>query len=226
VWDFGAHLEAVRGFWGERSRVARECVRVIRCAWEVPAWGGVFEGGGGGEMLGRKAVVWMRFVEYLRSELVGLRGLDLMLWCADGSGSGFPRIEEGLREGMRPVESCGFGEREERERMDRGKRVEREKRWREWKWTDDLLSMPTLRQARIACWTAVPPKMEEFVDFGVTVPKFDSWVAGRMVADSALREKMVQDGVVVSEEKVVLGSTENWLRSQHAGSTSARPMEV
>ena len=110
--------------------------------------------------------------------------------------------------------------------MDRGKRVEREKRWREWKWTDDLLSMPTLRQARIACWTAVPPKMEEFVDFGVTVPKFDSWVAGRMVADSALREKMVQDGVVVSEEKVVLGSTENWLRSQHAGSTSARPMEV
>ena len=37
---------------------------------------------------------------------------------------------------------------------------------------------------------------------------------------------MVQDGVVVSEEKVVLGSTENWLRSQHAGSTSARPMEV
>ena len=207
--------------------MARECIRGLRVAWEVPAWGGVFEGGGGGEMLGRKAVVWMRFVEFLRNELTGLRGLDLMLWCADGSVGGFPRLEEVSKEdGIQSGSSCGFGERDDGETMERGKRLERERRWRDWKWTDDLLSMPTLRQTRITCWAAVPPKMEDFVDFDVTVPKFDSWVAGRMVADSALREKMVKEGVIVSEEIVVLGSTENWLRSRNAASASARLMEV
>ncbi|PVH78770.1 hypothetical protein DL98DRAFT_238649 [Cadophora sp. DSE1049] len=190
VWDFGVHLEAVRGFWGERSRVARECVRGVRVAWEVPAWS-AFENGGGGEMLGRKAVVWMRSVDYLRNELTGLRGLDLMLWCVDGSASGFPRGEEMSKEDVnQPVHACGLDQREQLQLSERRANFEMEKKWRQWKWTEDLLSMPSLGQTKITCWSAVTPKMEEVIEFG-----------------------MVKDGVVVSQEVVVLSSTSDWLRS-------------
>ncbi|KAK0114936.1 hypothetical protein ONS96_013410 [Cadophora gregata f. sp. sojae] len=216
VWDFGVHLDAVRGFWAERSQLARECVRSLRVAWECPAGEGIFESGSGGEILGRKVVVWMRFVEYLRNELKGLRELDLMLWCADGGVSGFPKADEEIdwdvNEDLRmPVREYGLSERDEMALIERKERFETEKKWREWRWTEDLLSMPSLRQTKITCWAAVPPKMEETVDFSVTVPKFDSWVAGRMVADSILRAKMVQDGIVVSEEVAVLGSTTSWM---------------
>lgn len=207
----------MRGFWEERSQVARECVRGLRVAWEVPAWS-AFENGSGGEMLGRKAVVWMRFVDFLKREMKGLRQLDLMLWCADGQASGFPEAEEMSQEDAgQPAQFFELDEREQLGMSEREANFEMEKKWRQWKWTEDLLSMPSLRQTKITCWSAAPPKMEEVVDFGVTVPRFDSWVAGRMVADSILREKMVKDGVVVSEEVVVIGSTADWLRSQNAG---------
>ncbi|KAH9214924.1 hypothetical protein DL95DRAFT_389216 [Leptodontidium sp. 2 PMI_412] len=216
VWDFGVHLEALRGFWGERSAVARESVRNVRLAFEVPLFG-LFEAGSGGEMLGRKAAVWQRVVDYVTTRMKGLRELELMLWCVDGGTSGFPAEVSGDLDVDSLMVDEGMSEREEKEMMERRVRFELERRWREWKWTEDLLSMPSLRRTKITCWAAVPPTLEDGGVFGVTVPKFDSWVAGRMVADMSLRKKMIKDRVVVGEEVVILGSTGKWVRSGIAG---------
>ncbi|KAG4440278.1 hypothetical protein IFR05_004239 [Cadophora sp. M221] len=216
VWDFGVHLEALRGFWGERSAVARESVRSVRFAFEVPVFG-LFESGSGGEMLGRKAAVWQRMVDYLTREMKGLRELDLIMWCADGSASGFPgEVSRDLDVDVLMTDE-GMSEREGKEMMERQEKFEIERKWRQWKWTEDILSMSSLRRTKITCWAALPPTLDDGGVFGVTVPKFDSWVAGRMVADAMLREKMIKDGVVVSEDVVVLGSTTKWVKSEGTG---------
>ncbi|CZS91010.1 uncharacterized protein RCO7_01392 [Rhynchosporium graminicola] len=199
IWEFSVHLDALIGFWDERSRVARQCVRNLRLGFEVP----VFENGGLesaiGDMIGRKAAAWERMVQFVGKGMTGLKEIDLCVWCADGTGSGFPgKTERPLldEEFIPSVDFRCLGDRETREEMER--------RWRQWKWTADLLSMPSLRQMKITCWAALPLRMDHEVELGVTVPKFDSWVAGRMVADPVLREKMVKDRVVVCEKVVDL----------------------
>ncbi|KAL2066982.1 hypothetical protein VTL71DRAFT_1406 [Oculimacula yallundae] len=210
IWDFGVHVDALRAFWGERSKIARASVRSLRIGFEVPVFApGALDERVAGEMLGRKAIAWEKMLSFVKGEMGGLRELDLLLWCSDGSERGFPEmVDSSISDDEFTSTRSGeiLSEREITEALERRARFEKERRWREWEWTEDLLSIPSLRQTRITCWSALPPTIDDEASFGVTVPKFDSWVAGRMIADGMLREKMVKEGVVVSEEVVILGA--------------------
>ena len=83
-WDFGISIEAVGPFFGDRSQVARECVRNLKVAREIR------DGG-----IGEKEVdySWNRFCGFVAEELVGLRTIDLTIWSSSGGVEGFPSID-------------------------------------------------------------------------------------------------------------------------------------
>jgi hypothetical protein len=164
VWDFGMHLEALMAFWGDRSQVARACVRNVRIAREIPA----LQSSNGMDAR------WTKLCAFIETELVGLRELDLTVWSGSGSAASFP--------------SAG------------GDKVGEEKRWREWEWMKELLEMDGLRAARVTWWGFWSTEGSERPAAG-----FDSWLAGRMVADKVARDRMVRQGVVVEGSLVVPG---------------------
>jgi hypothetical protein len=183
VWDFGVHLEALKAFWGDRSAEARRSVRGVRVAREIPCLE-TREGTIAKITDGR----WVAICEFLKSELVNLRTLDLTIWSSSGSTASFPVLASAeLGEGESESGSWVEEESGERER-----REEEMRRWREWEWTADLLKMDALRQARITWW-----------GFENGEGSFDSWLAGRMVGDQVVRERIVREGGVV-EGRVVL----------------------
>jgi hypothetical protein len=184
VWDFGIHMEALKAFWGDRSAEARGMVRSVRVAREIPC------------LENRDEVVskevdprWVSSYEFLRTELTGLRMLDLTVWSSSGSTSLFPVSASA-------PDALTVPAWDEDEEAEKKMREEELRRWREWEWTHDLLQMDALRQARITWWGFQSIRGENGGS------NFDSWLAGRMVGDRVLRERMVWEGV--AEEGVVV----------------------
>lgn len=193
AWDFGIHLEALKGFWGDRSESARRVVRNVRIAREIPSLEN-----GSGELPKAVDARWVAFCSFLKTELTGLRTLDLTIWSSSGSTASFPVA---AAESISPV--LGDWEMDMDEERKRKAREEEVKKWREWKWTADLLQMDALRQARITWWGwDIFGGREGHGDGERTVRTFDSWLAGRMVGDRVVRERMVREGVV--EEGVIV----------------------
>jgi hypothetical protein len=177
TWDFGVHLEALVAFWQDRSPAARASVKGVRIAREIPI------------VKNKEEVVsgvdarWMVLCDFLRDEMTGLRELDLTIWSSSGSVTAFPSDGEG-----------------EESRMLLGK--DEEKRWTEWEWTKELLQMEALRNAKVTWWGFQSLKGDEGQAVG-----FDSWLASRMVGDKLVRDRMVEQGVVVERSVVVPGTT-------------------
>ena len=193
VWDFGVHLEALKAFWGDRSENARKLARNVRVAREIPC------------LENREGVVskevdprWVSLCEFLKTELTGLRTLDLTVWSSSGSISSFP-VSSSTSVATDGVESGDWDVDEEVEKMVKEEEL---KRWREWEWTHDLLQMEALRQARIIWWGFQSIRGQNGES------SFDSWLAGRMVGDKLVRDRMVREGVVV-EGVVVLNGLES-----------------
>lgn len=120
--------------------------------------------------------VWMRTCEYMTRSLTGLRDVDLTIWSANGSTASFPSGSSSA------------------EPIDTGKFKELEKSWKDWEWTSQLLEMDALRKAKITWW-----------GFHTDGNAFDSWLAGRMVADRLVRNRMVKDGAVIEGVVMVNG---------------------
>lgn len=196
AWDFGVHIDALSAFWGDRSEVARRCAKNVRIAREVPAavssWGVERDEG-------RERVVWdpvwENACEFIATELTGLRSLDLTVWSSSGSATTFPAANLNA-----PPSSTHSGEE------DNGILIaiqrEQEQKWREWDYTAALLSMSSLKTAKVTWWGFQSAKPGET---GAGGGGFDSWIAGRMVGDRLVRDRMVRDGVVVEGVCVVKG---------------------
>ncbi|TVY18121.1 hypothetical protein LARI1_G004068 [Lachnellula arida] len=119
---------------------------------------------------------WLKLCTFIKNELVGLKELDLTVWSGSGSVASFPAFDV----------SGGNGGEEER--------------LREWEWTKELLDMDALRCARVTWWGFKSVEGE-----GTAAAGFDSWMAGRMVADKLARDRMVKQGLVVEGSLVVSG---------------------
>ena len=141
VWDFGVHLEALKVFWGDRSAEARKLVKGVRVAREIPCLENR-----GGTVATVEDGRWAAICEFLKSELVSLRNLDLIIWSSSGSAASFPVSALGELDGGE------IGDWVEEERWKREKREHEIRRWREWEWTADLLNIEELRQAHITWW--------------------------------------------------------------------------
>jgi hypothetical protein len=187
IFDFGTSIEVIERFFGERSAAARGVVRNVRIAREIPA----MENRDGflAKSVDEK---WMRVCNYLRTELPGLRMLDLTMWSSSGSVASFPvSIEEvGLvstRDG-RNASVVELGDHWELQK----KQQEVEREWKKWEWTKHLLAMENLRRAKITWWGFCNVPGHDGEKQG-----FDSWLAGRMVADRLVRDRMCREGIVV-----------------------------
>jgi hypothetical protein len=183
TWDFGVHLEALVAFWGDRSKEARASVRGVRIAREIPV-----EKDGDGIVSGVDAR-WRTVCGFLRDEMTGLRDLDLTIWSSSGSVAAFPSAPQ------------VSGEPDDEESKVLAKKDD-EKRWREWEWTKELLQMEALRNAKVTWWGFQSTKGVE----GRTVG-FDSWLAGRMVGDKLVRDRIVGQGDVIEGSIILPGRT-------------------
>lgn len=171
TWDFGTHAAALRAFWADRSALARAHVRCLRIAKEIPCfWDGVRE------CEGPVDEGWTQLAAWIKSELPGLRGLDLTLWSSSGAVVSFP----------------ASGELEAGE--DRAAMARRVGEWRRWVWTRDLLALESLRRVVVQVWGFQNVRDDT---------NFDSWLAGRMVGDRVVKQKLIKEGVV-RESRVVL----------------------
>jgi hypothetical protein len=176
-WEFGNSLEAVGAFWGDRSSVARVCVRSVGVAREVPD--GMYGDGSVREPVDH---AWEKFCRYVGEELPSLRTLNLTVWSSSGSTVSFPSTDvgEGIEGG--------------------GGRKEVERKWREWEWIRGLLGIESLRKAKVTWWGFQGAEGQEGRGSG-----FDSWLARRMVGDRVVRDKMVREGVVIKGSVVLTG---------------------
>jgi len=175
-WEFGISLEAVAAFFGDRSAVARSCVRSIGVAREVPD---------GDEVVGKPVdYAWEKFCRFVVEELPNLRTVSLTVWASSGSTVNFP--------------SGNWNGGQEGEGGERKKEMER--KWREWDWVRGLLAMENLRRARVTWWGFQGGEGQEGRGSG-----FDSWLARRMVGDRVVRDKMVREGVVIEGCVVLTG---------------------
>ena len=182
-WDFGIHLDALKAFWRDRSVLARESVRNIRIAREIPAEDN--RDGGVGRPVDVK---WIEFCSFIKSHLPSLRNLDLTIWSSSGATTSFPSS------GPAPINDEAHVDREQEARL----KVEQARRWREWEWTCDLLQLEELRKAKINWWGF------QSVGEGTEI-SFDHWLAGRMVGDKIIRDRMIKEGVVVEGFVVLPG---------------------
>lgn len=196
VWDFGVHIDALLAFWGDRSEIARRCVRNTRIAREVPAavTSGVVETG---QKKGRVLwdPVWEKACDFVATELTGLRSLDLTVWSSSGSATTFPSTNLNAH-------SLSTHSVEEDTTVMIAKQREQEQKWREWEYTAGLLGMSNLKTAKVTWWGFQSAKPGET---GAGGGGFDNWIAGRMVGDRLVRDRMVRDGVVVEGVCVVGG---------------------
>ena len=94
LWDFGVHAEALLAFWGDRSQVARACVRNLRIAKEIPALLASDSNSNSGV-----DARWLTLCAFIKNELVGLGELDLTIWSGSGSVASFPSNGSGGKDG-------------------------------------------------------------------------------------------------------------------------------
>ncbi|KAF4630355.1 hypothetical protein G7Y89_g7779 [Cudoniella acicularis] len=183
VFDFGMHSDALMAFMGDRSHVARACVRNVKIAKEIPN----LQTNNGEKIVVRGVdEKWAVLCDFLKREMPGLRALDLTVWGASGSSASLPSVP-----------AVQGGEDAEAEMK---LKKEKEKKWREWDWTKQLLEMEALKSTKVTWWGFQSSKGEDGVAVG-----FDSWLAGRMVGDSLVRDRMVREGVVVEGFVVLPG---------------------
>lgn len=189
VWDFGIHQDALVAFWGDRSKVARECVRNIKMAREIP---GTSQFVNGGAVAITPA--WEKACNFITTQLPNIRTLDLTMWSSSGSTASFPSLAN-----TTPIAP----DTDDVHTLSLASQADLERQWREWDWTASLLKMESLKQARVTWWGFQSTKSE-----GGSVHMhsgFDSWIAGRMVGDRVVRERMVRDGIVVEGVVVLSG---------------------
>jgi 2EXR family len=170
-WEFGISLEAVSAFWGDRSAVARQCVRNIGVAREVPDVEGGKDGG--------VDYAWEKFCRFVGEELTDLRCLNLMVWASSGSTVSFSSGNEGQE---------GEGEEE---------RKEVERKWKEWEWISGLLGMESLRKARVTWWGFQGGEGQEGRGNGFDSWLARRMVGDKVVRDKMVREGVVIEGSVV-----------------------------
>ncbi|TAQ87026.1 hypothetical protein B7494_g4650 [Chlorociboria aeruginascens] len=174
VWDFGIHLDAVQGFWGDRSIKARNWVKNIRVAREVS-----FD-------TVAKDEDWEHLCTYLKESMVGLRSVDLVVWSAGGSVSEFSATTSMIH----PTGQIANDEADELER-----KVEEERKWRALEWVQCLLEHEALRRTNITYWGFRGEKGESSY--------FNHWIAKKMAGDGLVRGRMLREEIV-SEASVVL----------------------
>jgi hypothetical protein len=193
VWDFGTHLDACVAFWGDRGPGARKYARSLRIAREIPSSKSDWED---------KNVdsTWIQFCHFLKTEMTGLRTLDLTVWGDGGGLASFPVPVPLLVAGMAAAAASGRDWEEEAAEVE--PKLEMERMWSRWDSIRDLLQMDALRTARITWWGF------DSVESGGAKGAFDGWLAARMVGDSLVRERMVREGVV-QEGVVVLSGRGN-----------------
>ncbi|RDL42183.1 uncharacterized protein BP5553_02162 [Venustampulla echinocandica] len=187
VFDFGTHAEALIAFMADRSKTARACVKNVRIATEIPSIG--LDEDWQGTVTKGVSDKWLRLCDYLKSELTGLKDLDLTVWATDGSTPWNATLAQ-----------LGFQKPAEEDETSKMLRKEAEARWREWEWTKVLLEVEALRHTKITWWGSRSNIGEQ----GETIA-FDSWLAGRMAGDRLVRDRMVKEGVVVEGSVVVPG---------------------
>ncbi len=195
VWDFGVHLDALVAFWGDRSIVARACVRNMRIAREIPGPSQLANIALNSEDNNTIDATWTKTCSFITSQFANLRTLDLTLWSSGGSTASFPS----------PAMAPALPSNPTLMTIDDdahaiAKQQDLARQWREWDYTASLLNMPALRKAKVTWWGFQSSKGED----GGMHAGFDSWIAGRMVSDRIVRERMIRDGVVI-EGVVVLG---------------------
>jgi len=182
IWDFGVHLDALMAFWGDRSEVARKCVKSVRVARQVPlavsAERGEYDG---------VDQLWVKVCNFVKGEMTGLQSLDLTIWSSDSFTASFPSPIVTTTDSAPPLW-------EEQDLLQ--KQNDLELKWREWEWTAELLNLPTMAMAKVTFWDFPSPKGNG-EETNASGKNFNSWIAGRMVADRLVRDRMLRDGVAV-----------------------------
>ncbi|KAE8445785.1 hypothetical protein EG329_012843 [Mollisiaceae sp. DMI_Dod_QoI] len=213
IFDFRTHLDAAIAFFGDRSEAARKSVKCIRVAREIPAWLGRDAYGNQ-----RRDETWIKFCNFVKHELKGLRSLDLTLWSSTGSAASFPTQIVGVQ----AADEIETRDEEEEERARKVQEEDDKRKWREWEYTASLLEAEDLRESKVTWWgfkskegNAVEQQDDDQeADTGddlswatsSNLKGFDSWIAARMVGDRLVRDRMVKDGVVVEGVVVIPGS--------------------
>lgn len=125
-FDFGIIGDegVLKAFWGDRSQVARESVRRIGFAVEVPK----FEGRWEGELSGNLEGVW----EFLRGNLTALTAVELVAWRDDGK--------------LLPVKDL-----EDEDGVEKRDEVARRNEFG-WGWICNLLRHAALASAQVSWW--------------------------------------------------------------------------
>ena len=128
-WDFGIHLAAATTFWKERSQFARDSVRTLRIAKEVPC---IRDGERG---LGVVDTRWKDFCSFVSKSLPNIQVLDLTIWSSSGSIAGFPAFL---------ISTGETGEKQPNESLVNGLSC--------WLWTHKLLLLENLRELKVTTW--------------------------------------------------------------------------
>lgn len=205
MFDFGVYVDAVIPFLKDRSAVARQTVKTLKMAREIPQAANA----SGMEELGeeRQAVktekavdedldpLWSRTCEFLRKEGAGLKTIDLTVWAENGDMVDLP-----VDQSVPDDDESATEEKPKPVLMDDGHL------WREWEWTRKLLMVPGLRHVKVTWWGFAMDKVGQ--------GRFDSWLGRRMVADKLVRDRMVWEGCVVEGVCVVPGG---WQALEGAG---------
>jgi hypothetical protein len=178
-WDFGIHLQAFQAFWRDRSELARRSIRNISIAREIYC-----SENHDGKAIKSPDEKWLVFCRYLHEKLPNLRHVELTIWSSSGDISLFPivpALTQLLEHSGRDSEPSKKRETAELQR------------WRNWEWTHDLLQLKELQTAKIRCWGFQDAREE------IEKKSFDSWLAGRMVGDRVLRDRMIKNGLVLEK---------------------------
>lgn len=203
VFDFATHIDVLATFWAQRSAVACRSLRCLKIAREVRC----VENIKGGK-IGEVDVRWVAASTYIGENFANLRSLDLKMWLSSGYADSFPvslkdaamlgarfRNSEDSEEGM--IEKVNY-------RILREKKKEADKKWREWDWTKGVLALASLRSVKVTWWD-----FSSGINFDARAGgAFDSWTAGRLVADGEVRTRLVNSGSVAEG---VMDIRCNWL---------------
>ncbi|KAG9235124.1 hypothetical protein BJ875DRAFT_282066 [Amylocarpus encephaloides] len=180
IFDFGLHGEALISFWNQRSRTARASAKRLGIAKEIPC---ITEADGMGIATVDKK--WKRLCDFIKNEMTGLRELDLKLWTGNENWFLLPFTPLSSPESQivasEPVSESASS-------------------WKTFEWTKALLELDSLRSARVTAWEFHNRRGQEGEKVG-----FDSWLAGRMVGDSLVKDRMVKEGVVIERSVVLSG---------------------
>lgn len=193
MFDFGVYVDAVVPFLKDRSAVARNAVRSLKMAREIPAAVSVSDmeevEGGRQAVKGNRDVetdpLWARTCDYLKEGCGGLKTVDLTVWAESGD-----MVELPVEPPELVVDNDATTQRE-------SVLVDDGHLWREWEWTRKLLLVPGLRHVKVTWWGFAMDKVGQ--------GRFDSWLGRRMVADKLVRDRMVWEGCVVEGVCVVPG---------------------